>query len=95
MLHVTFLLLGLSVTAHASGVPKVDAKARVIHERLIVLDTHLDTPAHLVWNGWSILDRHRTLRKPVAIIDRRRIKRVRFRRRADRNEITDGFRRKL
>src|SRR5438034_1126730 len=37
----------------------VHAKARAVHERLIVLDTHLDTPAHLVWNGWSILDRHR------------------------------------
>src|SRR3569833_789699 len=59
LLHFTFLLLGAGAVAHASDAVKVDARARAIHERLIVLDTHLDTPAHLVWNGWSILDRHR------------------------------------
>lgn len=32
--------------------------ARALHERLLVLDTHLDTPANLVKPGWSILDRH-------------------------------------
>jgi len=34
------------------------ADARALHERLLVLDTHLDTPANLVKPGWSILDRH-------------------------------------
>lgn len=38
---------------------RVDPKAKAIHERLLTLDTHLDTPAHLVWKDWSILDRHR------------------------------------
>jgi membrane dipeptidase len=62
MPQVAFLLLGATSLAHASDggtrTVKIDAKARAIHERLIVLDTHLDTPAHLVWKGWSILDRH-------------------------------------
>ena len=45
--------------AAAADTTKIDPKARAIHERLITLDTHLDTPAHLVWRDWSILDRHR------------------------------------
>jgi membrane dipeptidase len=32
--------------------------ARAIHEKLIVLDTHFDTPANLGRPGWSIMDRH-------------------------------------
>ena len=56
--QVAFLLFGVTAVACAADGAKIDAKARAIHERLIVLDTHLDTPAHLVWNGWSILDRH-------------------------------------
>jgi membrane dipeptidase len=31
---------------------------RALHERLLVLDTHIDTPANLGRPGWSILDRH-------------------------------------
>lgn len=42
----------------ASDGERVDARARSIHERLLTLDTHLDTPAHFVWKDWSILDRH-------------------------------------
>jgi len=34
------------------------AEARTFHERLLVLDTHLDTPAQLIRPDWSILDRH-------------------------------------
>lgn len=32
---------------------------RALHERLLTLDTHLDTPASLVLPGWSIMARHR------------------------------------
>lgn len=32
--------------------------ARAIHERLVTLDTHLDTPANLRRPGWNILERH-------------------------------------
>jgi membrane dipeptidase len=31
---------------------------RALHERLIVLDTHLDTPSNFSRPGWDILDRH-------------------------------------
>lgn len=36
----------------------VSPRVRELHESLLVLDTHLDTPAQLVKPGWSILDRH-------------------------------------
>lgn len=31
---------------------------RNVHERLLVLDTHLDTPAHLARSGWNVMERH-------------------------------------
>lgn len=47
-------------SAQTSAQPQTapEAAARALHERLLVLDTHLDTPANLVKPGWSILDRH-------------------------------------
>jgi len=51
------LIAPLGVAADSVDVP---ANAAAIHESRITLDTHLDTPAHLVWKGWSILDRHST-----------------------------------
>jgi membrane dipeptidase len=36
------------------------APARTAHDAMIVLDTHLDTPANLGRPGWSIMDRHST-----------------------------------
>jgi len=37
---------------------KVPPYVRALHERLLVLDTHLDTPALLARPGWDILKRH-------------------------------------
>jgi len=34
------------------------AGARALHERLICLDTHLDTPASLARPGWNVMQRH-------------------------------------
>jgi membrane dipeptidase len=34
---------------------------RALHESLIVLDTHFDTPANLSRDGWNIMDRHDVL----------------------------------
>lgn len=31
---------------------------RAVHERIIVMDTHFDTPANLSRPGWDIMDRH-------------------------------------
>ncbi len=36
----------------------VTPDARRLHESLLVLDTHLDTPANFTKPGWKILDRH-------------------------------------
>lgn len=43
------------VTAQAQQVPKQDYQ---LHQRLLTLDTHLDTPASLDLPGWSIEDGH-------------------------------------
>jgi membrane dipeptidase len=37
----------------------VAAGPAAVHERLITLDTHLDTPVHLASPGWSVMQRHR------------------------------------
>lgn len=37
---------------------EVSPEAVQLHERILVLDTHLDTPANLRRPGWSIADRH-------------------------------------
>lgn len=46
------------LAATAAAADKVDARSRAIHESLLTLDTHLDTPALLSVPGWSMLDRH-------------------------------------
>lgn len=33
-------------------------RARELHEKMLVLDTHLDTPLHLAREGWNITERH-------------------------------------
>ncbi|MDB5498678.1 MAG: peptidase [Phenylobacterium sp.] len=47
----------------ATAVPALaQTKAeRALHESLIVLDTHFDTPANLSRDGWNIMDRHDVL----------------------------------
>lgn len=61
------LLLAACVAALASPAlaapPKVSAKAMVIHQRLMTLDTHLDTPAGIDSpRGFDITQRHDVLR---------------------------------
>ncbi len=48
-------LLALPALADAPVPTKAE---RALHERLLTLDTHLDTPASLVLPGWSIMQRH-------------------------------------
>jgi membrane dipeptidase len=50
VLLATALALGLTACATPS--------AQTVHERLLTLDTHLDTPALLGRSGWRIQDRH-------------------------------------
>lgn len=60
MKHLT-IGLGLCVLAApvlAGTGPVVSPENRRLHERLLVLDTHLDTPAHLGVPGFDITRRH-------------------------------------
>lgn len=58
MATVAFLLgsaaVPLAAQETASEAPKPDA----VHDRLLTLDTHLDTPLHMMRPGWSIAERH-------------------------------------
>ncbi|MDG5488991.1 membrane dipeptidase [Sphingomonas sp. BGYR3] len=53
-----FLLAGTAVPLHAQDAPRVDRKAAALHQSILTLDSHLDTPASLDLPGWSILDEH-------------------------------------
>lgn len=60
-------LFGMAAVAHADAAPNpagptVTAQARAIHEQLLTLDTHLDTPANFALGGWSILKQHDTVK---------------------------------
>src|SRR4051794_10611090 len=59
-LPVAIALLGLVVRVCPAAPPEPtsSATARALHERLLVLDSHLDTPASLRTPGWSILEKH-------------------------------------
>lgn len=62
--HVTALFASATLLAGAGYAASKKAPAdpaRAIHEKLIVLDTHFDTPANLGRPGWSIMDRHVTV----------------------------------
>lgn len=48
----------VALMAAAPAAAQNGASARAIHDRIIVLDTHFDTPMNLGRPGWSILDRH-------------------------------------
>lgn len=55
---LALVVMAVSVTASAGAAEKI-TRARAIHERIITLDTHLDTPAlFLRPEGWNIMDRH-------------------------------------
>lgn len=54
LLATTAALALVAGSAHAAD----PAAARKLHEGLLTLDTHLDTPANFGRPGWDILDRH-------------------------------------
>ncbi|MBO9709125.1 MAG: dipeptidase [Caulobacter sp.] len=64
---LTAALLGSAALAFAASAawaaepPAKDAVSkadRALHERVLTLDTHLDTPEHFARRGWSMIDRH-------------------------------------
>ncbi len=61
----TLVISGLLATSLACGAalpavaaPVSEAQARAVQQRLVALDTHLDTPAFFSRPGWDIMDRH-------------------------------------
>ena len=52
------LAAGGAASAQTTHDAPLSPEVHALHERLLVLDTHLDTPMNLVKPGWSILDRH-------------------------------------
>lgn len=52
------LAAGGAASAQTTHDAPLSPEVYALHERLLVLDTHLDTPMNLVKPGWSILDRH-------------------------------------
>jgi len=57
--HPALLTLVLAAAGVCNAAePQIDPRARALHQQLLTLDTHLDTPMHLIWKDWSILDRH-------------------------------------
>src|SRR5258705_10669943 len=53
--HAAFTILALVVWGAS---PSLAADARQIHERILTLDTHLDTPINFSRPGWDIMDAH-------------------------------------
>ncbi len=57
----SFALLGVVTTAATQGAEtaaEFSGRARALHERLVTLDTHLDTPLSLQRANWDIMQRH-------------------------------------
>jgi membrane dipeptidase len=55
---VALLALALLAALPASAQEAPSASDRLVHEQMLVLDTHLDTPADLEWPGWRFGDWH-------------------------------------
>jgi membrane dipeptidase len=56
--HLTTLLAAMALAACSTGEQAVKAPEAPLHSRMLVLDTHLDTPLHFERQGWSFADRH-------------------------------------
>lgn len=58
MIRFWGVALSAAIAATPVGAQDVPANARGVHERILTLDTHLDSPANLDQPGWAITDRH-------------------------------------
>lgn len=52
-----FAIVAAPATGWAAE-PSISKADRALHEKVLTLDTHLDTPEHFAREGWSMLDRH-------------------------------------
>ncbi len=73
MKRFAILLTATALTACSSGGDKPKAAEAPLHSRMLVLDTHLDTPLHFERAGWSFADRH-ALADDMAQLDIPRMK---------------------
>lgn len=58
MRRFAILLTATALAACSSGTEKPKTAEAPLHSRMLVLDTHLDTPLHFERAGWSFADRH-------------------------------------
>ncbi|MBL6853917.1 MAG: dipeptidase [Alphaproteobacteria bacterium] len=72
MLSRRGMLAGAAGAGFVAAAPAIakkatsDAAVRALHNRLLCLDTHLDTPARFPWPGWDIMQRHEA---PLSQVD--------------------------
>lgn len=67
------LIAGASPAATPAATPAVSPSALAIHQRLIALDTHLDTPASFARQGWDFGEAH-SIASDFAQVDLPRMK---------------------
>lgn len=72
-LPLSALAVAACATVPQDGAPPATADARAIHERALVLDTHLDTPAFFDVPGWNVAARH-TVENDTSEVDIPRMK---------------------
>ena len=58
MKRIAILLGATALAACSTGGDKPKAAEAPLHSRMLVLDTHLDTPLHFDRQGWNFADRH-------------------------------------
>ena len=58
MKRLAILLAATALSACSTGGEGVKAPEAPLHSRMLVLDTHLDTPLHFERQGWNFADRH-------------------------------------
>lgn len=54
----TWAIIASSTAACAQDPAPEPVDSTTVHEQLLTLDTHLDTPLHMMRPGWSMADRH-------------------------------------
>lgn len=57
-MRLTPTLIALALLTGSAQAAEVSPAIRALHERLLVLDSHLDTPMQLARPGWDISQRH-------------------------------------
>src|SRR3954470_13448162 len=56
--HKNAVAAAIAVLLSAFAPAAMAADARDVHERILTLDTHLDTPMNFARPGWDMLDEH-------------------------------------